>query len=455
MASQACYITGVGLTPFIKPSNDVDYPELALSAGTKALLDAQLNYDAVEAGIACYCYGDSTCGQRAFYQFGMTGIPILNVNNNCSTGSTGLYLGRNMITSGQADVVMVLGFEKMSPGALKSGWDDRASPIGLIARKMVEQRGWGEGPMTAQMFGNAGREYMEKYGADERDFAEIARVNHMHSVQNPYAQFRKEYTLQEVMESPMLHSPITKLQACPTSSGAAAAILVSKRWLDQHGEMKEKAVQIAGQALTTDSPSTYEGSAMSLVGYDMTKLAAKRAMTEAGIKPDDVGVCELHDCFSANELVTLPALGLCDEDKAHEMVRNGDITHGGRIVVNPSGGLISKGHPLGATGIAQAAEIVWQLRGWANNRLVKGTKAGLQHILGLGGACVVGVYRRADGEANGVAEDTVIARASGLGHNPATSSCKPTSEQVDQVRSRKARSEYALKDAREKRHAKL
>lgn len=343
----------------------------------------------------------------------------------------------------------------MAKGALKSSWDDRANPTGLIGKKMVEGWGWGDGPVTAQMFGNAGREYMQLYGAKEEDFAEIARVNHEHSTRNPYAQFQQEYTMEEIKGSQMLHSPITKLQACPTSDGAAAAVMVSERWLKRHEEMRGKAVGIRGMAMTTDLKSTYKGSAMSLLGYDMTRLAAERAFREAGVKAEDVGAVELHDCFSANEMITLPALGLCGEGEAHEMVRKGDITYGGKVVVNPSGGLISKGHPLGATGIAQCCELVWQLRGWANNRLVGGTKLALQHNLGLGGACVVAVYARADGGKSEVVGDGVVATESGLGWNPATDAREPTREQVDRVRSRDARSEWALDGADGKLRAKL
>lgn len=175
-------------------------------------------------------------------------------------------------------------------------------------------------------------------------------------------------------------------------------------------------------------------------------------MAEAGITPDEVRVCELHDCFSANELVTLDALGLCERGKAHEMVRRGDITYGGRCVVNPSGGLISKGHPLGASGLAQCAELVWQLRGWATNRLVSGAKVALQHNLGLGGAAVVTVYKRADGRVN----DEVGASAeSWLGYNAAVQARGFTREQVDRVRSRKARSEWALQDTQTKVEARF
>ncbi|KAG9969589.1 hypothetical protein KCU78_g23982, partial [Aureobasidium melanogenum] len=255
-------------------------------------------------------------------------------------------------------------------------------------------------PGAAQMFGNAGREYMEKYGAKKEDFAEIARINHEHSKRNPYSQFQDEYTLQQVMDSTSIHEPLTKLQCCPTSDGGAAAVLVSEDFLNARPHLREQAILIAGQCLATDATSLFSRSSIDLMGYEMTKNAAKTALAEAGVSIKDIKVCELHDCFSANEMIVIDALGLSEHGKAHEMVRKGDITYGGKMVINPSGGLISKGHPLGATGIAQCAELVWHLRGWANNRLVKGTTAALQHNLGLGGAVVVTVYKRADGKAS-------------------------------------------------------
>ncbi|KAL9628312.1 MAG: hypothetical protein Q9164_007322, partial [Protoblastenia rupestris] len=313
------YVIGVGITKFIKPRGKVDYTELGFEAGVKALLDAHLNYDAIEAGIACYCYGDSTCGQRVFYQFGMTQIPIYNVNNNCSTGSTGIKMARDMVTHGVADVVMVVGFEKMAAGSLQSNFRDRTNPTGTTGEMMRETRGITNAPGAAQMFGNAGREYMERYGAQPEDFAEIARINHLHSAKNPYSQFRDIYTLDQILSSPSIHSPLTKLQCCPTSDGGAAAIVVSQSFLELHPQLREQAIQIAGQQLATDSPSLFSRSAIDLMGYDMTCRAAEVAMQEAGIKPSDVQVCELHDCFSANEMITLDALGLCEEGKAHEM----------------------------------------------------------------------------------------------------------------------------------------
>ena len=382
-----------------------------------------------------------------FYQFGMTQIPIYNVNNNCSTGSTGLHMARNLVSHGVADCVLVVGFEKMNPGSIQSFFNDRANPIGRTNDMMRATRGVSNAPGAAQLFGNAGKEYMEKYGAEPRDMAEIARVNHEHSQRNPYSQFRDAYSLDQVLSSPEIHSPLTKLQCCPTSDGAAAAVVVSESFLASHPELREQAVLMAGQHLATDSPDLFDRSAINLVGFGMSQIAAEAALAEAQVDPKDVKVVELHDCFSANELITLDALGLCEPGKAHEMVRNGDITYGGRCVVNPSGGLISKGHPLGATGLAQCAELVWQLRGWANNRLVENAGVALQHNLGLGGAAVVTVYKRADGKStNSMVDDVVIKQKSRVGYNPATEARGFTKEQVDRVRSQRFRSEWALAD---------
>lgn len=452
---QPVYVLGVGMTKFIKPRGKVDYPELGFEAGVKAMLDAHINYDEVDQGVACYCYGDSTCGQRVFYQFGMTGIPVYNVNNNCSTGSTGLYMGRNMIAHGAADCVLVVGFEKMFPGSLQTFFQDRANPTATSSLIMKETRGITKAPGAAQLFGNAGREHMEKYGSELKDFAEIARINHAHSKKNPYSQFQDEYTLEQVMNAPMIHEPLTKLQCCPTSDGAAAVVLVSQEFLDKRPELKDQAVLIAGQRLATDTPSLFSRSAIELVGYSMSELAAREALEEAKATPDDVKVCELHDCFSANEMVTIEALGLAPKGKAHELIRKGGITYGGKVVINPSGGLISKGHPLGATGLAQCAELVWHLRGWANNRSVKDTKVALQHNLGLGGAVVCTVYKRPDGSAATDKSDEEIAKITGLGYNPATVAKGFTKEQVDAVRSKKARSEWALQDTEQKVEARF
>ncbi|KAI0809737.1 thiolase-like protein [Xylaria sp. FL0064] len=447
---QPVYVLGVGMTKFIKPRGKVDYTELGFEAGVKAMLDAQINYDDVEQGIACYCYGDSTCGQRVFYQFGMTQIPIVNVNNNCSTGSAGLAMARNTIAYGGADCILVVGFEKMMPGSLQSFFNDRENPTGTTVKMMAETRGLTNAPGAAQMFGNAGQEYMERYGAKPEDFAEIGRINHEHSTRNPYSQFQDVYTLEQIMKAPMIFEPLTKLQCCPTSDGGAAAVLVSQDFLDARPHLKEQAILIAGQALTTDSPSLFSRSAIDLMGFDMTKRAREIAMEEAKITPDDIQVCELHDCFSANEMIVIDALGLSEPGKAHELVRSGGITYGGKVVINPSGGLISKGHPLGATGIAQCAELVWHMRGWANNRAVPNTKYALQHNLGLGGAAVVTVYARPDRSVAPKLDDATVGKKNKLGYNPAVVAKGFTAEQCKSVLSRTKTSAWALQDTQTK-----
>lgn len=296
-----------------------------------------------------------------------------------------------------------------------------------------------------------------RYGASAQDFAEIARISHEHSSRNPYAQFNQVYSLAEIEQSPMVHYPITKLQCSPTSDGAGAAIIVSQRFLDARPDLKSHAIVIAGQSMMTDSPALFSGSAIDLVGFDMTRRAAEAALTEAGVSARDIRVCELHDCFSTNELILLDGLGFCDRGNAHHMVRNGQITYGGKVVVNPSGGLISKGHPLGATGLAQCAELVWQLRGWANNgRLVEGVDVALQHNLGLGGAVVVTVYKRADGQKNDARPAVEsIAQRSGLGYNPAVEARGITRAEADKVRSQVGRCDYALGETAAALQAKL
>lgn len=294
-----------------------------------------------------------------------------------------------------------------------------------------------------------------RYGATLEDFAEIGRVNHVHSAKNPYSQFQDAYTLEQVMQAPMIHEPLTKLQCCPTSDGGAAAVLVSQDFLDARPHLKDQAILIAGQCMATDSPALFSRSAIDLVGFEMSKHAAQVALQEAKVSPKEVQVVELHDCFSANEMVTIDALGLCEPGKAHEMVRKGDITYGGKVVINPSGGLISKGHPLGATGIAQCAELVWHLRGWANNRAVPHTRYALQHNLGLGGAAVVTVYCRPDrGEAPKV-DSATIGKKNGLGYNPAVEAKGFTAAQCRSVLSKNHHSAWALQDTEKKVEARF
>jgi acetyl-CoA acyltransferase len=394
--SNRTFVIGVGMTKFEKPgAREWDYPDMAREAGTKALEDAGIPYDRVEQAFVGYCYGESTSGQRAVYGLGLTGIPVVNVNNNCSTGSSALYMARQAVRGGLADCALALGFEKMEKGSLGVKYTDRTNPIDKHLMTMFEVREPEQSPFAPQMFGNAGREHMERYGSEPDHYAWIGWKNHKHSVNNPYAQFQDEYSLEDIKAAKMIHAPLTKLQCSPTSDGSACAVVASERFVDEH-DLWDRAVEIAGQSMVTDMPSTFEErSSIKIVGYDMSKKAADQAYEEAGVGPDDVDVVELHDCFSANELITYEALGLAEEGEGHKLVENEDTTYGGRWVVNPSGGLISKGHPLGATGLAQCSELTWQLRGDADRRQVDGATVGLQHNIGLGGAAVVSVYKPA------------------------------------------------------------
>ncbi|MFU8803120.1 MAG: lipid-transfer protein [Bradymonadaceae bacterium] len=392
--SQKVYVIGVGMTNFEKPgARDWDYPDMVRESATQALDDAGISYDLVEQAFAGYVYGDSTCGQRAVYELGLTGIPVYNVNNNCSTGSTALFLAKQLIEGGIIDCALAVGFEKMQKGSLANAFGEQTNPLGRHFEKMSELRGWGKAPPAPQIFGNAGLEHMELHGTTAEQFAKVAHKNHLHSTKNPRSQFQDEYTLEAILESRPIHGPITMLQCCPTSDGGAAAVLVSERFVKEHG-LEGQAIEIAGMAMATDLPSSFEKSSITLIGTDMTRKAARQVYEASGLGPEDVDVVELHDCFSTNELLTYEGLDLCEDGQGGALIDSGAVTYGGEWVVNPSGGLISKGHPLGATGLAQCAELCWQLRGMAEERQVEDARVALQHNLGLGGAAVVTMYRK-------------------------------------------------------------
>ncbi len=389
------FVIGVGMTKFDKPgTKEGDYPEWAVEAGQKALDDAGISYDQIESAFVGYCYGESTSGERAVYGLGLSGIPIVNVNNNCSTGSSALYLARQSVKGGLVDCALALGFEKMEKGSLGAKYTDRTQPLDKHFIELTQLRDWEDAPPAPQIFGAAGREHMEKYGSKPEHFAWIGYKNHKHSVNNPYAQFQDEYTLEQIQSATEIYAPLTKLQCSPTSDGSGAAIVASEKFVNDH-DLWQKAIEITGQALVTDTRATFDDdSAISLVGYEMSRLAAEQALAEAETGIGEIDVVELHDCFSANELITYEALGLAERGHGHELVEAEATTYGGSTVVNPSGGLISKGHPLGATGLAQCSELTWQLRGDADARQVEGAGKALQHNIGLGGAAVVTVYEK-------------------------------------------------------------
>jgi acetyl-CoA acetyltransferase len=248
-------------------------------------------------------------------------------------------------------------------------------------------------PIAAQYFGGAARDHMRRFGTRPETFARFAVKARRHAAGNPLALFREPVSLEEILASPMIFEPLTRLQCCPPTCGAAAAVLCSEAFAQHNGLNTD--VAILAQSMTTDTGTSFDPADMRrLVGYDMSRVAANAVYAESGIGPDDVDVVELHDCFTANELITYEALGLVEEGGAERFITDGDNTYGGRVVTNPSGGLLSKGHPLGATGLAQCAELVWQLRGKAERRQVPDARLALQHNLGLGGACVVTLYGR-------------------------------------------------------------
>ncbi len=388
------FVAGVGMIQFKKPGTSEPYDVMGEQAIRAALADAGLAFNDVQQAYAGYVYGDSTCGQKAVYRVGMTGIPVLNVNNNCATGSSALYLARQAVQSGAVDCALAFGFEQMNPGALKSRWDDRAPALERAQKVVDELVGRPEIPSAIRQFAGAGRAHMQKYGTKLETFAKIRAKASRHAANNPLAVFRNVVTTEDVMNAPMLwDGVITRLMACPPTCGGAAAIVVSEEFARKRGLRTD--VIIAGQSLATDLPSTYDAKDMiRVVGFDMTRLAAQQAYAQAGVGPEDIDVIELHDCFAQNELLTYEGLGLCGEGEAEKLVNDGDNTYGGRWVTNPSGGLLSKGHPLGATGLAQCYELTHHLRGTADQRQVENAKVALQHNLGLGGAGVVTIYKK-------------------------------------------------------------
>ena len=391
--SHEVFVSGVGMIPFVKPGTSGTYQEMGEQAVRLALEDSGASYDQVQQVYAGYVYGDSTCGQAAVYRLGMSGIPVINVNNNCSTGSTALFLARQAIEGGVAECVLALGFEQMNPGALGAVFEDRPNPLEKFIQSADEIEGKSKVPVALRLFGGAGLEHQKKYGTRDETFARVSQKARLHAKHNPRAIFRDEVSIEEVLSSPPMHGVLTRLQCCPPTCGAAAALLTSEKFAKKHGLRSD--VKITGQSMTTDFPSSFEGKTMmQIVGSDMSQAAANDLYERTGIGPDDVDVVELHDCFTSNEIITYEALQLTEEGGSEQFVSDGDNTYGGKVVVNPSGGLLSKGHPLGATGLGQCAELVWQLRGEAGPRQVEGARVGLQHNLGLGGACVASLYQK-------------------------------------------------------------
>jgi len=385
-------VIGVGMTKFTTPKAKIPYTTMGPEAGKDALKDSGIDYKEIEQVYTGWVYGDSCAGERVVYELGLTGVPIFNLNNNCSTGSNALYLARQAVGSGSVECAMAIGFEQMSPGALGAVFNDRPNPMERFFMTLMKMQKFTQAPPAAQMFGGAGEEYQAKWGTKPETFAKISVKARKHAQHNERAVFRDLLSLEQVMEAPHIYGPLTRFQCCPPTCGAAAAIVCSDEFAAKHNI--KNPVYIAGQAMVTDFESSFADSRMRVVGYDMTAAAAKKVYEEAGVGPEDLDVVELHDCFTANELITYEGLGLTPEGTAEKFIEDGDNTYGGKVVTNPSGGLLSKGHPLGATGLAQCAELNWQLRGECGVRQVEGAKIGLQHNIGIGGAAVVTMYRK-------------------------------------------------------------
>lgn len=386
-------VAGVGMVKFSKPGQNEPYRVMASKAIKLALADAGIEYKYVQQAYASYIYGDSTCGQHALYDVGMTGIPVVNVNNNCSSGSTALFLARQAVEFGAVECALAFGFEEMQKGALGSHWDDRESPFDPMLAKLSEISNAPDAPLALRMFGQAGTAYIDKYGANPDIFGKVSVKTRSHAVMNPYSLFENTLTLDEVMHSPSIYPPyLTRFMACPPTCGAAAVVVCSAAFAKKHG-LTHANVEIVAQSIATDIADTWTDP-MQLIGSKMTEKAANEVYEIAGLGPKDVQVVELHDCFTPNEVITYEGLGLCEEGGAEKFINDGQNTYGGNFVVNPSGGLMSKGHPIGATGLAQCTELVWHLRGSAGKRQVEGANVALQHNLGLGGAAVVTMYRK-------------------------------------------------------------
>ena len=388
-------IAGVGMVPFKKPGQSQSYDIMGQSAARAALADAGISYGMIEQAYAGYVYGDSCAGQAALYHVDINGVPIFNVNNNCSSGSSAFALASQAVESGAVDCALALGFEQMMPGAIDMVFPDRPSPLarheGAVARAMNLSPEEVDAPPAVAMFA-AQVDAMLQAGISEETIAEIACKARRHAVHNPNAIFRELITVEEILAMPPVFRQLRKLYACPPSCGAAAVIVCNEAFARAHGIRND--ISLVGKGWCSDKKQYFNGSVMDVMFQALSRDAATAAYEDAGLGPADIDVIELHDCFTTNELATYVALGLCAEDQLNEFVASGDNSYGGKYVVNPSGGLLAKGHPLGATGLAQITELTMQLRGEAGKRQVEGARTALQHNGGLGSAGFVHIFQR-------------------------------------------------------------
>ena len=375
------YVVGTDMIKFGRfPDRTV--PNIGAEAALMALDDAGLTIQDMQA-LYCGNLGQAggMVGQRVLQEIGQTGIPVVNVANACATGATAFREGFMAIKAGQYDVVLCVGVEQMGKGLLGgAGGGDGIPTEGLL----------GSGTMPS-VFAHVGMEHTRNYGTTFEQFAKVSVKNHHHSTLNPKAMYQIETPLQEVMGAEMISYPNTKLMCSVNVDGSAAAVICSDSYAKKHGLMK-RAVRVRASVMTSD-PYTPRNLVMPDFNA-VTRMAAKAAYEQAGVGPEDVNLVELHDCFATAEIVHYENLGLCADGEAGQLIDSGATALGGRIPVNVSGGLLSKGHPLGATGIANIYEVTTHLRGEAGARQVEGARIGLTHVVGMGSACAIHVLEK-------------------------------------------------------------
>jgi len=383
------YVVGVGMTPFGR-HEDKTVIDLGSWAIRDALQDAGLPFEAVEAAWCGHVGQGSTAGQKVVGAVGQTGIPVMNVENACASGTTAFRGAYMQVASGISDVALAVGFERMGRGALpmpKTPGEKPQAPPERKAKPEGKKSGKKPVPPFPGLFAGMFRIHSERHGTTVEQMAKVGVKNHHNGTLNPRAQYRDECTVEEVLESREIADPLTLLMCCPTGSGSAAAILCSE---DVARQAEGNAIRILASTLVSESANTANDPMHAVT--EINTRAAGTAYDLAGVGPEDVNVCELHDCFAIAEIVHYENLGFCERGEGGRFIDEGMSSIGGQVTVNPSGGLLAKGHPLGATGVAQVFEIVTQLRGEAGERQAPKAEIGLTHCQGFGGATGVHIF---------------------------------------------------------------
>jgi acetyl-CoA acetyltransferase len=389
-------IAGVGMIPFKKPGKSDSYDIMGAVAVREALKDAGITYDQIQQAYAGYVFGDSCSGQAALYHVGITGIPIVNLNNNCASGSTAFALASQAVNSGVVECALAVGFEQMEPGALDMIFPHKPGPIQRHNNAAADLMGLNEEerkvPPAIQMFGCQVDLTKEQYGVTDETLAGITVKARRHAKHNEKAIFRDPLTVEEILASEPIFRGLRKLYACPPSCGAAAVIVCTEAFA-KHNHIRHD-IKLIGAGWCSDKQEYFEGDPLDVMFRGVSREAARLAYEDAGVGPEDIDVIELHDCFTSNEIITYEALGLVESGDMERFILEGQNTYGGKYVICPSGGLLAKGHPLGATGLAQLTELTLQLRGVSGVRQVEGARLALQHNGGLGSAGFVHILQR-------------------------------------------------------------